>query len=274
MNSIIWVQQRKREYKDQLDKANQERVMQLQEQRRSEVKDLSNIASDVDHAVLIVGDGVHAMSENVPALDYSDSDIKETATVDFVPSSILYEPWTVENPTDLQRYDFGVRVSRWAQQTLPPVRFDPKTKTTISNVELKLIDAIRSLKTIAPAEDRFAEEENFEQNNPFRELMKGQLEKNGEEIAEHIVKNERLDDLFSEAGQLEIFEGVIFEQAFKSTVTSEGLKRSSELLIKGLEQQLDAYDAQRRKKFPNKPFDVTNLRAVPGHRGPELREAP
>jgi hypothetical protein len=232
--SFISMQKMKNNYLGEVKKAAKRRSERLGKVN----KELSDLEKPIRLSLTTIHDGMMGLSD--PGLPITIS----------YPGSIMNEPRTVENPTELQSYDYAQRVSDWAQKVLPPEKFDPETPKTISSVELKLMNASYGLTKIKALDDELAEEQNIERSNPFRDLPKEQLKETAKEMFKKIVMHQNIDDLFTLAEQAKMLEGNIISAALKPTVTSEVLKISTERLQKKIQQQLDAYAARRLEKFP------------------------
>jgi ElaB/YqjD/DUF883 family membrane-anchored ribosome-binding protein len=222
--------------------------------------------------------------------------------------SIMFEPRMAKNPSDMQRYSYAMWVRDWATKTLPIDKFDPDSPNNISNVELKLLDAITALQSVEGSEDDKAEEQRRDRKNPLPSLAREQAIETNKEILWSVVKGQSAKEVFTLTKQLEIFRGAstavnsssvakwifaagapeavsglsflglvntgtAFSVLLSSTATSEGIKESSGALAAKLEDQLRAYDRKRQEKF-GKPLapPVRTVESTP--KGPVLKAAP
>jgi hypothetical protein len=121
--------------------------------------------------------------------------------------SIMFEPRMAKNPSDMQRYSYAMWVRDWATKTLPIDKFDPDSPNNISNVELKLLDAITALQSVEGPEDDKAVEQRRDRMNPLPSLALEQAIETNKEILWSVVKGQSAKEAFTLTKQLEIFRG-------------------------------------------------------------------
>jgi ElaB/YqjD/DUF883 family membrane-anchored ribosome-binding protein len=213
----------------------------------------------------------------------------EPVVVSHYSRSVMFEPRLAKSPSDMQRYSYANWVNSWAEKTLPLEKFDPDSPYTVSDVELKILDAITTLKPIRDSEDEQAEDQRSERINPLPQLAQDQAFETSKEIWWSLLKHEDAREVFTLAKQLEILGGAnapgpgklllmagapevagmmgaigvmnvgtAYGVLLSSTATSEGLKQSSDNLAAQLWSKLNAYSDKREKKF-SRPQDRNKI---------------
>jgi ElaB/YqjD/DUF883 family membrane-anchored ribosome-binding protein len=210
--------------------------------------------------------------------------------------SVMYEPRLAKNPSDMQRYNFAHCVTDWAEKTLPVGQFDPDSPNTISNVELKILDAITALHGVKGFDDEEAEEQRRERMNPLPSIALEQAIEINKDIWWKAVKGETAEHLFTLPGQMKLLigegapslwkgalmagapelgslvsTGTLYGVLLHSTATSDGIKEASEAAAAALMDRLNAYNQKREKKFgkPSLP-PMQTVEKLP--QGPVIQE--
>jgi hypothetical protein len=217
----------------------------------------------------------------------------EAVVVQHYGPSVMYEPRLAKNPSDMQRYSFANWVAQWSDKILPVNQFDPETPNSISNVELKILDAITALHGVKGYDDEEAEEQRREMMNPLPSIALDQAIEINKEILWNAIKGETANDLFTIPGQMKLLIGeglpsawkaplmlaapelisivspaVLYGPLLHSTATSDGIKEASETVAAELMNKLNAYNQKREKKFGKPP--VQTVEKLP--QGPVIQE--
>jgi hypothetical protein len=213
----------------------------------------------------------HASSDSTAAntqstLPPADSNISLNALTN---EAAALEP-TIEsvqlpkNASNVERLGYAIWASEWAEKTAPIAAFDPTKSPAVTPAELKLLDAIVSLRAITSApEDEQAAEQHDERSNPLSSAIKDNLKDLLKDVGWRVIFRLPIGDLFTLAGRIEALRSQIYKAALAPTATTELIGQSRDALLEKLQNQLDAY---LRKRDPQ---SFTRAPAVPSNLTPQ-----
>jgi hypothetical protein len=187
--------------------------------------------------------------------------------------SIMFAPRLSKAPSEVERLGYAIWVSQWADKTEPISAFDPTKPPVATQAELKLLDALVSLRAITASSDDLAAQQHDEMHNPISSTIEDQPKDIAKSLGWRAVTNQPIGDIFTAAGRAESLKEGVLLKAVTPTATTELIGRSRDQLMEQLQRQLDAYERKRNPQMGLLPAPIDPKSMPPAHSTPELQQA-
>jgi hypothetical protein len=187
--------------------------------------------------------------------------------------SIMFAPRLSKAPSDVERLGFAIWVSQWAEKTEPVSAFDPTKSPIVTQAELKLLDALVSLRAITASSDDLAAEQHDERDNPISSTIEDQPKDIAKSLGWRVLTDQPIGDLFTLADRVKSLKEGALVEAITPTATTELLGLSRDRLMVQLERQLDAYERKRNPQMGLLPAPIDPKSMPPDRSTPELQQA-